>query len=109
MTLQIVVFRATLTDGTVLETHAGIVGDMRDLAKGLDGYVEWPDSIAGLTYWGYVLFESEEAARAWKDHPRHAELRRHGERAAYSESATHVFASVRNASWRRDPNAIADR
>lgn len=105
MTLQIVVFRATLCDATVLETHAEMVREMRDLAEEIDGFVEWRDSIDGLTYWGYVLFESEAAAMAWKQDPRHVQIHQKGERAVYSEFATHVFASVRNASWRRDPSA----
>lgn len=105
MSLQIVVFRATLADDSVRDTHTGMVRDMRELARGIDGYVEWRDSMDGLTFWGYVLFETEEAALAWKQHPRHVEIHRRGEQAVYTEFATHVFASVRNASWRRDPAA----
>ena len=107
MTLQIIVFRATLCDATVLGTHAEMVREMRDLAEEIEGFVEWRDSIDGLTYWGYVLFESEEGAMAWKQDPRHVQIHQKGERAVYSEFATHVFASVRNASWRRDPNAAS--
>lgn len=105
MIMQIVVFRATLIDDTVIDTHEAIADEMRGLATGMDGCLSWRDSIDGLTYWGYVLFRSDEAALAWKHHPRHAEIRRRGEHDAYSEFATHVFAEVRHASWRAEPAA----
>jgi heme-degrading monooxygenase HmoA len=104
MTLQAVVFRATLTDPSARATHDRMVVEMRDLARGIDGFVEWRDAMDDLTYWGYVIFESEEAALAWKGDPRHKAIHEHGE-LVYTEFATHAFASVRNASWRRDPNA----
>lgn len=102
MTLQIVVFRATLIDQGVRDTHEAMARDMRDLARELEGFVEWRDSMDGLTFWGYVLFEDEATALAWKEHPRHVEIHQQGERQVYSEFATHAFASVRNSSWRRD-------
>lgn len=105
MSLHIVVFRATLVDDEVRAMHESMVADMRSLARDGDGYVEWRDSMDGLTYWGYVLFDSAEAAMAWKQDPRHVEIHQRGEREVYSEFATHVFVSERNSSWRRDPNA----
>ena len=103
MTMQIVVFRATLIDDTVMGRHEAIAGEMRALATGVDGCLGWRDSMDGPTFWGYVLFRSDEAVLAWKNHPRHAELRQLGERGVYCKFATHVFADVRHASWRADP------
>lgn len=102
MIMQIVVFRATLIDESVIDAHEAIVHEMRSLAAGGDGCLGWRDSLDGLTFWGYVLFRSDDAVIAWKNHSRHAELRRRGEQDVYSEFATHVFAEVRHASWRPD-------
>lgn len=101
--MHVVVFRATLTDESLLGTHAEMVREMRELAEGLGDFVEWRDSMDGLVYWGYVMFESEVATSQWKNDPRHAEIHQRGEQAVYSDFATQVFASVRAASWRRDP------
>ncbi len=105
VTMHVIVFRATLIDESVLGEHESIVAEMRRLATELGGCLAWRDSLDGLTYWGYVLFESDESLLAWKHDPRHADLRLRGERQVYAEFATHVFAEVRHGSWRSDPAA----
>ena len=107
MTLQAVVFRATLVHPSARATHERIVQEMKDLARGIDGFVEWRDAMDELTYWGHVMFESEAAALAWRGDPRHEAIHDHGE-LVYSEFATHAFESVGSASWRRDPSSRGD-
>ena len=100
MSQQIVVFRAVIADASAIATHQRMVDAMRDLARQIDGFVEWRDAMDGLTYWGHVMFESESAALAWNGDPRHEAIHDHGD-LVYTEFSTHAFASVRKASWRR--------
>jgi heme-degrading monooxygenase HmoA len=102
MAMQLVSFRATVRDPSLEPTHQQMVTRMRDLAEAIDGFVEWRDGYDGLTYWGFVVFASPEAALAWKGHPTHGAIHREGESSVYSEFSTQVFELVREASWRRD-------
>ncbi len=79
-----------------------MVRRMRELAEQIDGFVEWRDSSDGLTYWGFVVFASPEAALSWKGNPTHGQIHRDGEESVYSAFSTQVFELVREASWRRD-------
>jgi heme-degrading monooxygenase HmoA len=100
--MQLVSFRATLQDASLTPTHEQMVAGMRDLAEAIDGFVEWREGYDGLTYWGFVVFASPEAALAWKGHPTHGAIHRQGEDSVYSEFGTQVFELVREASWQRD-------
>jgi heme-degrading monooxygenase HmoA len=102
MARQLVSFRATLRDPSLREVHEEMVRGMRDLAEAIDGFVEWRDATEGLDYWGFVVFESDEAAQSWKAHPTHGAIHRQGEVSVYSQFATQVFEQVRGAEWRRD-------
>jgi heme-degrading monooxygenase HmoA len=102
MATQLVSFRATLHDASLVSTHEQMVAGMRDLAEAIDGFVEWREGYEGLTYWGFVVFASPEAALAWKGHPTHGAIHRQGEHSVYSEFGTQVFELVREASWKRD-------
>ena len=75
---------------------------MRDLAEAIDGFLEWRDAYDGLTYWGFVVFASHEAAMAWKGNPIHGAIHQQGEASVYSSFGTQVFELVREASWQRD-------
>jgi heme-degrading monooxygenase HmoA len=102
MTTQLVSFSATLLDQSLMPTHEQMVVGMRDLAEAIDGFVEWRDGYDGLTYWGFVVFASPEAALAWKGHPTHGAIHQQGEAAVYSAFGTQVFELVRGANWQRD-------
>jgi heme-degrading monooxygenase HmoA len=102
MSKQLVSFSATLLDESLTSTHERMVVGMRDLAEAIDGFLEWRDGYDGLTYWGFVVFASPEAALAWKGHPTHGAIHQQGEAAVYSAFATQVFELVREASWQRD-------
>ena len=102
MAMQLVSFRATLQDASLAPTHERMVAGMRDLAEAIDGFVEWRDGYDGLTYWGFVVFASTEAALAWKGHPTHGAIHQQGEAAVYSAFGTQVFELVREATWQRD-------
>lgn len=97
---QIVVFRAAIIDASAIVTHERLVDEMRELARQIDGFVEWRDAMDGLTYWGHVMFETERAALAWNGDPRHEAIHDHS-KLVYTEFSTHAFASVRDASWSR--------
>ena len=64
-------------------------------AEAIDGFVEWRDGYDGLTYWGFVVFASPEAALAWKGHPTHGAIHQQGEDSVYSAFGTQVFELVR--------------
>ncbi|MBI5087965.1 MAG: hypothetical protein HZB15_03600 [Actinobacteria bacterium] len=102
MALQLVSFRATLRDSALRGVHEEMVRGMRDLAEAIDGFVEWRDATDGLEYWGFVVFDSDEAAQSWKAHPTHGAIHQQGEASVYSEFGTQVFEQVRGAQWRRD-------
>ncbi|HEX6657236.1 MAG TPA: hypothetical protein VFD53_11380 [Ilumatobacter sp.] len=102
MVKQLVSFNATLLDGSRMPTHEQMVVGMRKLAEAIDGFVEWRDGYDGLTYWGFVVFASPEAALAWKGHPTHGAIHQQGEDSVYSAFGTQVFELVREASWQRD-------
>ena len=102
MTKQLVSFSATLMDAEQMPTHERMVVGMRDLAEAIDGFVEWRDGYDGLSYWGFVVFASHEAASAWKGHPTHGAIHQLGEASVYSAFGTEVFELVREASWQRD-------
>jgi heme-degrading monooxygenase HmoA len=102
MVKQLVSFNATLFDGSRMPTHEQMVVGMRKLAEAIDGFVEWRDGYDGLTYWGFVVFTSPEAALAWKGHPTHGAIHQQGEDSVYSAFGTQVFELVREASWQRD-------
>ena len=102
MAKQLVSFSATLLDADLMSTHARMVVGMRDLAEAIDGFLEWRDAYDGLTYWGFVVFASPEAAMAWKGHPTHGAIHQQGEASVYSAFGTQVFEIVREANWQRD-------
>ena len=102
MTKQLVSFNATLIDESLMPTHTRMVVGMRDLAEAIDGFLEWRDAYDGLTYWGFVVFASHEAAMAWKGNPIHGAIHQQGEASVYSSFGTQVFELVREASWQRD-------
>ena len=98
---QLVSFNATLLDESLMPTHMRMVVGMRELAEAIDGFVEWRDCYDGLTYWGFVVFASHDAAMAWKGHPTHGAIHQQGEASVYSSFGTQVFELVRDASWQR--------
>ena len=105
MPLQLVSFRATVRDESLRPVHEQMVAGMRDLAEAIDGFVEWRAATDGRTYWGFVVFDSDEAAQSWKLHPDHGRIHREGEESVYSEFRTQVFELVREASWQRADDA----
>jgi heme-degrading monooxygenase HmoA len=102
MAKQLVSFSATLLDADLMRTHERMVVGMRDLAEAIDGFLEWRDAYDGLTYWGFVVFASPDAAIAWKGHPTHGAIHQQGEASVYSAFGTQVFEIVREANWQRD-------
>src|SRR4051794_4006236 len=98
---QLVSFTATLIDDSLMPTHRRMVTGMRDLAEAIDGFLEWRDCYDGLTYWGFVVFASHEAALSWKGNPIHGAIHQQGEASVYSAFGTEVFELVREASWQR--------
>ncbi|HRE00457.1 MAG TPA: hypothetical protein PLV68_04105, partial [Ilumatobacteraceae bacterium] len=69
--------------------------DMRRLAESIDGFVRWRDVDDGLDYWGVVMFETEEAAIAWRDHPAHVTIHQRSRGELYLTFATMAFERVR--------------
>jgi heme-degrading monooxygenase HmoA len=102
MTKQLVSFSVTLRDESHADQHVDMVRRMRELAEQIDGFVQWRDSSDGLTYWGFVVFESDRAAQEWKGNPTHGAIHQEGEDAVYDEFHTEVFEIVRENHWFRD-------
>ena len=97
--MQLVYFETTRPDHDQDDVHHSVVADMRVLAESLDGFVLWRDRNEGLLYWGIVIFEREEGAIAWRDHPDHARIHRQSRGKLYSAFKTNAFDSVRSNSF----------
>jgi heme-degrading monooxygenase HmoA len=106
-TKQLVSFSVRLRDGSCVDDHVDMVRRMRQLAEQIDGFVEWRDASDATTYWGFVVFESEQAAQLWKRDPMHGAIHQQGEDGVYDEFHTEVFQLVRENHWYRDRTSTA--
>jgi heme-degrading monooxygenase HmoA len=97
--MQLVYFTATVRDPSLLDTHRGMVAEMRALAESIPGFVEWRECQDDLTLWGHIVFETGDAVLAWKGDPRHGAIHQRGEESVYSSFSTQVFEIVRQANW----------
>lgn len=74
----VTVFRSRLVPGAQ-EEYGPMAKEMSELARGIPGYVSHKGFVAEdgerVTI---VEFESEEALREWKNHPRHLEAKKSG-------------------------------
>ena len=107
MAKQLVSFSVTLRDPSHAGDHVEMVRSMRQLAEQIDGFVQWRDSSDGLTYWGFVVFDSDRAAQEWKGIPTHGSIHQQGEDSVYDEFLTEVFELVRENHWYRDQSGSA--
>jgi heme-degrading monooxygenase HmoA len=73
---------------------------MNRLAADQPGYVGI-DSVRGADGQGITVsyWESEDAAKAWRDHPEHTYIRNSGRDRWYSEYSLHVAAITRSYDW----------
>ncbi|MGB5077892.1 MAG: antibiotic biosynthesis monooxygenase [Sphingorhabdus sp.] len=95
----IFVAQRTNADG---ESYAKAASAMVALASRQEGYLGI-DSVResgglGITvsYWA-----SDEAARAWRDHPEHVEIRNEGRGRWYQSYSLHVAAIERSYDWQK--------
>jgi heme-degrading monooxygenase HmoA len=93
--MQLVYFETTRRDHALDDVHQGVVTDMRRLAESIDGFVRWRDVDDGLDYWGVVMFETEDAAIAWRDHPDHVAIHARSRGELYVAFSTMAFERVR--------------
>ncbi len=98
--MQLIYFETIRDSHDNDDLHATAVADMRVLAEETDGFVQWRDRDEGLTYWGVVIFENEEAAVRWSTHPDHARIHNLAEGGLYATIRTIAFDSVRDKSYR---------
>jgi heme-degrading monooxygenase HmoA len=93
-----VIFTSTRTD--VDDGYADTAARMLELARTMDGFLGVESARHGLgitvSYW-----ESEEAIRAWRDHPEHAAARRAGRDKWYEAFTTRVCRVERESGFSR--------
>lgn len=100
--MQLVYFETTRADHQQDDVHAQVVADMKTLAESLPEFILWRDVNDDLLYWGVVMFETEAAAIAWRDHPDHARIHRQSRGKLYTAFKTIAFDSVRSNAFEGD-------
>jgi heme-degrading monooxygenase HmoA len=95
----VTVFRSRLNPG-VQDEYGPMAKLMSELARGIPGYISHKGFVAEdgerVTV---VEFETEEAMRAWRIHPDHAQAKRRGIESFFSEYKYQVCNVIRERSW----------
>lgn len=97
--MQLVYFETTRADHDQDDVHEKVTADMKVLAESIDGFVLWRDVNEDLLYWGVVVFQTEEGAIAWRDHPDHALIHKQARGKLYKAFKTQAYDSVRSNSF----------
>lgn len=94
-----VIFIAQRTDADAAG-YAQAASAMDALAATQEGYIMM-DSVRGADGLGITVsyWESERAAKAWRDHPKHAAIRDAGRDRWYSDYSLHVAEITRSYDW----------
>nr|WP_315457553.1 antibiotic biosynthesis monooxygenase [uncultured Sphingorhabdus sp.] len=94
-----VIFIAQRTDADVVG-YAQAATMMEELAAQQDGYLTM-DSARGSDGLGITVsyWTNEDAAKAWRDHPKHAAIRDDGRDRWYSHYSLHVAEVTRSYDW----------
>jgi heme-degrading monooxygenase HmoA len=101
----VTVFRSRLLPG-VREEYLELVARMNELAARMPGYVShkgfFADDGERVTI---VEFESEQATRAWRNHPEHAQAQWRARREFYAEYSIQVCEVLRDSKFKRDQSS----
>ena len=96
-----VIFVAQRTQLDV-DGYARAAAMMEELAARQEGYVGM-DSVRGADGLGITIsyWTDEASAKAWRDHPDHAEIRDAGRDRWYSDYSLHVAQVTRSYDWKK--------
>ena len=85
------------------EGYAAAAAEMERLVREQPGYCGH-ESVRGEDGWGITVsyWENEDKAKAWRDHPRHAEVRARGRSQWYDEYHIKVCAVSRAYAWSKN-------
>lgn len=93
--MVVIVFRSRLDPGHVAAYHE-MAARTRALAEGMPGFISFKTFNADDGERVSVIeFASEEALRAWREHPEHREAQRLGRRMFYAEYRIQVCSIIR--------------
>ena len=97
-----VIFSSQRTDADAVG-YAAAADEMDALARTQPGFVA-VESARGADGFGITVsyWESEEAAKAWRAHPRHSEIREQGRAGWYESYAVHVAEVTRTYNWTKE-------
>ena len=99
----VTVFRNRLRPENV-EAYADELAVVAELARSMPGFVETKTFTADDgERCTVVTFADPETHRAWRDHPRHREAKRHGAESYYSEYSIAVGRTTYASSFERHP------
>ena len=95
--MVIVVFRSRFKQGVDLEAYGALAKEMRQLVADQPGFVsietfEDPDG----NRVSLEIFETDEAAVAWRGHPAHRDAQRRGREEFYAWYSVHVTDVIRS-------------
>lgn len=95
--MVIVVFRSRFKDGVDVEAYGALAREMRELVATQPGFVsietfEGPDG----SRVSLEVFETDEAAVAWRGHPAHRAAQRRGREEFYAWYSVHVTEVLRS-------------
>jgi heme-degrading monooxygenase HmoA len=103
----VTVFRSRLLPG-VREDYLALVERMNELARSMPGYISHKGFFAEdgerVTI---VEFESEDALRAWRQHPEHVAAQRQGRTDYYSEYHLQTCALLHDYHFTKTPPVAA--
>jgi heme-degrading monooxygenase HmoA len=96
-----VIFVAQRTDADAVG-YAHAAAMMETLAAQQEGYIAM-DSVRGSDGLGITVsyWTDEASAKAWRDHPDHAEIRDAGRDRWYSDYSLHVAQVIRSYDWKK--------
>ena len=98
----VTVFRSRLMPG-VREDYLALAARMNEIARAMPGYIShkgfFADDGERVTV---VEFESEEAMRAWRMHPKHRAAQKKARESFYAEYSLQVCEVLRDSKFKRE-------
>ena len=97
----VTVFRSRVQPA-LMDEYVAWAARMNELAKTMPGYISHKGFLSeDGERCTIVEFESEEAHRAWAEHPEHREAQKLGRAKFYSEYSIHICKALRSNSFKR--------
>jgi heme-degrading monooxygenase HmoA len=101
--MVLVVFRSRLR-AEAAEEFGCLAEEMLGLARAMPGFVSYTSFRAeDGERCSVIEFETPEALRAWREHPRHREAQEQGRARFYQEYTLHVADETRTSRFRHEP------